>query len=119
VRDSCGDVSDVPSVKDDFFSALNAGAAYLPGLGVVFGLQGAAGDEREGALADDHLIGPLLVELGVAGVDADDEEGFIGAEVIEGFVGYAGGAGLGGGEQLGFALVEVGCGVDEGVGALG
>lgn len=118
VRDARGDVGDVSSVKDDFFSALNAGAADLSGSGGVFCLHGATGDESDGALVDDHLIGPLLVKFGVAGMDTDDEEGFVGAEVVEGVKGNAGGSGLGGGEELGFALVEVGCGVDKGVGGL-
>ena len=110
-----GDVSDVSGVEDDFLSALNAGAADLSWSSDAVCLHGASGDEGDGALFDDHLVGPLLVEFSVAGVDADDEEGFAGAEVVEGVVGYAGWAGLGGGEQLGFALLQVGGGVDDGV----
>lgn len=89
VRNARGDVGDVSGVKDNFFSALNARAADFSGICGVFSLHGAAGDEGEGALSDDHLVGPLLVDFGVAGVDADDEKGFIGAEVVEGLVGYA------------------------------
>ncbi len=59
------------------------------------------------------------MELGVAGMDSDDEKGFVGAEVVEGVECYAAWAGFGGGEEFGFALVEVGGGVDDGVGGLG
>ena len=59
------------------------------------------------------------MELGVAGVDSDDEEGLVGAEVVEGVEGYAAWAGFGGGEEFGFALVEVGGVVDYRVGGLG
>jgi hypothetical protein len=52
-------------------------------------------------------------------VDADDEEGFVGAEVVEGVEGYASRAGFGGDEQFGFVLIEIGGGVDDGVGRLG
>ncbi len=114
-----GDVGDVAGVEDYFFAAFDAGAASFSGGGGVSCLHGAAGDEGESALEDDHLVGPVVVEFGVAGVDADDEEGFVGAEVVEGVEGVAAGAGFGGGEEFGFALLEVGGGVDEGVGGLG
>lgn len=112
VGDVGGDVSDVAGVEDHFFSALNAGTAGLSGSRGVSSLHGAAGNESDSSPGDDHLIRPLLMELGVAGVDADYQEGFVGAEVVEGVEGYAAWACLGGGEELGFALVEVGGGVD-------
>jgi hypothetical protein len=70
-----GDVNDVSGVEDDFFSALDAGGEGLSGVGAagVLALHGAAGDEGEGTFVDDHLIGPELVALGGAGVDAHDE----------------------------------------------
>ena len=83
VGDVGRDVDDVSGVEDDFFSALDAGAEGFAGgrcvIGVFF-LHGAAGDEGDGAFSDDHLVGPELVAFGVAGVDADDEEGFVVAE---------------------------------------
>ena len=90
------------------------GPRVSPGGGGVSFLHGAAGDEGDGAFGDDHLVGPVLMEFGFAGVDADDEEGLVGAEVVEGVEGYAGWACFGGDEEFGFALVEVGGGVDDG-----
>ena len=112
VGDAGGDVDDVSGVEDDFFSAFDAGAECLAGGGGVSSLHGAAGDEGDGALGDDDLVGPLLMAFGVAGVDADDEEGLVVAVVVDGVEGEAGWAGLGGGEEFGFALLEVGGGVD-------
>src|SRR5271154_1106808 len=94
VGDVGGDVGDVAGVEDDFFASFYAGTACFSGGGGVSSLHSAAGDEGDGAFGDDHLIGPVVVELGVAGVDADDEEGFVGAEVVEGVEGYASRAGF-------------------------
>ena len=76
---ACWDVDDVSGVEDGFFSALDAGAEGFAGGGAVgvFSLHRAAGDEGDGALFDDHLVGPELVALGIAAVDADDEEGAV------------------------------------------
>jgi len=111
---ACGDVDDVPGVEDGFFSALDAGAEGFAGGGAVgvFSLHGAAGDEGDGALLDDHLVGPELVAFGVSAVDAHDEESAVVAVVVHGFGGEAGWAGLGGGQEFGFALLHVGGGVD-------
>jgi len=114
-----GDVRDVSGVEDYFFAAFNARAAGFSGRGDVYGLHGATGDQGQGFFEDDHLVGPLLVQLGVAGVDADDEKGFIGAEVVEGVECVARRPGFCGVEQFGLALMEVGGGVDDGVGGLG
>ena len=119
VRNIGGDVGDVAGVEDDFFASFDAGTAGFSWGGGVSCLHRSAGDEGDGSLGDDHLVGPVVVEFGVAGVDADDEEGFVGAEVVEGVEGYAAWAGFGGDEQFGFALVEVGGVVDDGVGGLG
>jgi hypothetical protein len=121
VRDACGDVGDVSGVEDYFFSALKFGAEGFAGAGAVgvLSLHGAAGDEGDGAFVDDHLIGPELMTLGSAGVNAHDEEGMVGAEFVEGFAGQAGWTCLRGGRQFGFALLEVGGGVNGGVGGLG
>lgn len=119
VGDVGGDVGNVAGVKDYFFAAFDSRAAGFSGGSRVSSLHRSAGDERDSALEDDHLVGPLFVEFGVAGVDADDEQGFVGAQVVEGVEGYASWAGFGGGEEPGFALVEVGGGVDDWVGGLG
>jgi hypothetical protein len=61
----------------------------------------------------------LLVEFGVPGVDANDEEGFVWAYVVEGVEGYAAGSGFCDSEEFGFAFVEVGRSVDKRSGGLG
>ena len=110
---ACGDVDDVSCLEDCFFSALDAGAEGFAGGGAVgvFSLEGAASDEGDGTLLDDHLVGPELMAFGVAAVDAHDEEGAVVAVVVYGFGGEAGWSGLGGGEEFGFVLLEVGGGV--------
>jgi hypothetical protein len=111
---ACGDVGDVSGVKDCLFFALDAGAEGFAGSGAVgvLSLHGAAGDEGDGAFLDDHLVGPELVAFGVAAVDADDEEGAVVAVVVHDVGAEAGWGGFCGGEELGFALLEVGGGVD-------
>jgi hypothetical protein len=61
---------------------------------------------------DDHLVGPELVAFGVAAVDAHDEESAVVAVVVHDVGAEAGGGGFCGGEELGFALLHVGSGVD-------
>jgi hypothetical protein len=114
VGQACGDVGDVSGVEDGFFSAFDAGAESFAGGGAVgvFALESAAGDEGDSALLDDHLVGPELVALGVAAVDADDEEGAVVAEVVHVVRAEAGWGGFGGSEEFGFALLHVGGGVD-------
>lgn len=114
--DAGGDVDDVSGVQGDLFSAFDAGAEGLAGGGSVgaFLLHGAAVDEDEVAMVDVDLVGPELVALGVAGVEADDEESAIVAVVVDGSDGEAGRDGFGGLDQLGFALGEVGGGVEGG-----
>jgi hypothetical protein len=111
--DACGDVDDVSGVEDDFFSALDAGAQGFAGGGAVgvFSLHGASGDEGDGALLDDHLVGPELVAFGVSAVDADDEEGAVVAVVVHDVGAEAGWICFCGGEEFGFVLLEVGGGV--------
>src|SRR5260370_25257634 len=118
---ACWDVDDVSGVEDGFFSALDAGAESFAGGGAVgvFSLESAAGDEGDGALLDDHLVGPELMAFGVAAVDADDEEGAVVAGVVHDVGAEAGWGGFGGGEELGFALLEGVGGVGRGVGGLG
>src|ERR1700716_1946882 len=114
MRHACGDVGDVSGVEDGFFSALDAGAEGFAGGGAVgvFSLHGAAGDEGDGALLDDHLVGPELVTFWVTTVDSDNEE-TAGAAVVVHVVGAeAGWGGFCGGEELGFALLHVGGGVN-------
>src|SRR5206468_4532343 len=88
VGDACWDVGDVSGVEDCFFSALDAGAECFAGGGAVavFSLESAAGDEGDGALLDDHLVGPELMAFGVAAVNANDEEA-AGAAVVVHVVG--------------------------------
>ena len=112
--DARGDVDDVSGVEDCFFSALDAGAESFAGGGAVgvFSLEGAAGDEGDGALFDDHLVGPELMAFRVAAVDAHDEEDAVVAVVVHDVGAEAGWGGFGGGEEFGFALLHVGGGVD-------
>lgn len=123
VGNSGRDVNDVSGVEDDLFSAFDAGAegfAGAAGAGVgALSLHGAAGDEGDGAFVDDDLVGEELMTLGVSGVKADYQEGVVVAVVFESPYCEAGGARLGGFDQLGFALLEVGGGVDGGLGGLG
>ena len=118
--DAGRDVDDVSGAEDDFFSALDAGAEGFAGAAGavvgVFSLHGAAGDEGDGAFGDDDLVGEELMTLGVAGVGADYEEGVVVAVVVEGGYGETGGGCLGGFDQFGFALLEVGGGVRGGLG---
>ena len=117
---ACGDVDDVSGVEDDFFSAVDSRAEGFAGTacGVVrmLVLHGALGDESYCAFRDDNLIGEELMALGVAGVEADDQQGVVVAVVFKPTDGEAGGTCLGGFDQLGFALLEVSGGVDDGVG---
>src|ERR1700716_4361137 len=110
---ACGDVGDVSGVEDGFFSALDAGAEGFAGGGAVgvLSLHGAAGDQGDGALFDDHLVGPELVAFGVSAVDADDEEAAVAAVVVHDVGAQAGWGGFCGGEEFGFALLHVGGGV--------
>ena len=114
VGHACGDVGDVSGVEDGFFSTFDAGAESFAGGGAVgvFSLEGAAGDEGDRALFDDHLVGPELVAFGVSAVDAYDEESAVVAVVVHDIGAEAGWGGLCGGEEFGFALLHVGGGVD-------
>ena len=114
------DVGYVSGVEDDFFSALKVGAEGFTGAGAVgvLSLHGAAGDERDRALLDDYLVDPKLVALGAAGVDANDEKGAVVPEVVHDLGCEASGAGFCGSEEFGFALGQVGGGVDGGVSGL-
>jgi hypothetical protein len=64
------------------------------------------------------LVGEELMALGVAGVNADDQQGVVIAVVFKSPYGEAGGACLGGFDQFGFALLEVGGCVGDGAGGL-
>jgi hypothetical protein len=123
VRNAGRDVDDVSGAEDNFFSALDAGSESFAGAAGaavgMFSLHGAAGDEGDRAFVDDNLVGKELMTLGVAGVEADDKDGVVVAVVVEWRYGEACGACLGGFDQLGFALLEVGGGVDGGLGGLG
>jgi hypothetical protein len=121
VGDAGGDVDDVSGVEGNLFSALNAGAESFARGGSVgaFLQHGAAIDEDEVAVVDVDLVGPELMTLSVAGVEADDEEGAVVAVVVDGSNGEAFGACLGGFNQFGFALLEIGGGVEGGGGGLG
>ena len=123
VRYPSGDVDDVTGMEDDFFSALDAGAEGFAGAaGAVVGvlsLHGAVGDEGDRAFFDDYLVGEELMTLGLAGVDADDEEGVVVAIVFKPSYGHAGWARLGSFDQFDFALLEVGGGMGDGLGGLG
>jgi hypothetical protein len=122
VGNAGGDVDDVSGVEDDFFSAVDSRAEGFAGTacGVVrmLVLHGALGDESYCAFRDDNLIGEELMALGVAGVNADDQQGVVVAVVFKPPDGQAGGACLGGFDQFGFLLLKVRCGVDDGVGGL-
>ena len=110
---SCWDVDDVSGVEDGFFSALDAGAEGFAGGGGcvgVFSLHGAAGDEGDGSLLDDHLVGPELVAFGVAAVDAHDEESAVVAVVVHDVGAEAGGGGFCGGAWLHAAACRRWCG---------
>src|SRR5882757_6711516 len=111
---ACRDVGDVSGVEDGFFSAFDAGAESFAGGGAVgvFSLEGAAGDEGDGAFFDDHLVGPELMAFGVTTVDSDNEETAGAAVVVHDVGAEAGWSGLCGGEELGFALLHVGGGVN-------
>jgi hypothetical protein len=116
VGDVGWDANDIAWVEDYFFSALNAGAASFSGGSDVPFLHCASGNQGRGSFGDDHLVGPLLVEFGIAGVDADDEESFAGADIVEGVEGVAGGTSFGDGEEFGFALGQFRGEVDDGSG---
>src|ERR1700748_451278 len=102
VGDAGGDVDDVSGMKGDLFSAFDSGAEGFARGGSVgaFLLHGAAVNEDEVAVVDVDLVGPELVALGVAGVEADDEEGAVVAVVVDGGDGEAGGDCFGGLDQL-------------------
>ena len=123
VGNASWDVDDVSGVEVDFFSALDAGtqgfARAAWAVVGVFSLHSAAGDEGDGAFADDDLVGEELMALGFAGVNADYKEGVVVAVVFKSPNCHARGACLGGFDQFGFALLQVGCGVDGGFGGLG
>jgi hypothetical protein len=85
----------------------------------VFSLYGAAGDEGDCAFVDDDLVGEELMTLCFACVEADYKEGVVIAVVFKSSNCEASGACLGGFDQFGFALLQVGCGVDDGFGGLG
>jgi hypothetical protein len=120
VGDVGRDVGDLSGVQDDLFTSVEAGANGFSGAGAigVLLLHGAAGDEGNGSLQDDHLVGPELVALGAAGVNAHDEESAVVAEVIHGLGRQTGWAGLCGSEEFGFVLLEVGRGVGGGLSCL-
>ena len=67
---------------------------------------------------DDHLVGIELVELGVAGMNAGDEDGVGVGQSVHLLIGRAAGRGLCGGKDLGFDLGELGGGMDGGFGGL-
>jgi hypothetical protein len=115
-----GDVGDVSGVEGDLLAAFNAGAAsFAGGVGNRMLIDHrSAGDEGNGAFVDDYLVGPALMLLGVAGVDADDEERIVGAEVVDGGDACSAGTRLGGGGEFGFELLEFCGGVDGGCGGL-
>jgi len=117
------DVDDVSGVEDDFFSTIDTRAerfarAARAAVGVL-SLHGATGDEGDCAFFDDYLVGKELMTLGVAGVEADHQEGVVVAVVIKPPYCEAGGACLGGFGQFGFALLQVSRGVNGGLGGLG
>ena len=72
VRDAGRDVDGVSRVEGDLFASGDFGAAGFVGLvrQSVGALYGAAGHEDDSALSDDHLVGPVGVEFGIACVDA-------------------------------------------------
>ena len=76
-----------PALRMTSFPPSMAEPRVSPGRpAVVIGvlvLHGAAGDESYGAFRDDNLIGEELMALGVAGVNADDQEGVVVAVVFE------------------------------------
>jgi hypothetical protein len=123
VGDTGWDVDDVSGVEGDFFSALDAGAQSFAGAAGavvgVFSLHGAAGDEGDCAFVDDDLVGEELMTLCFACVEADYKEGVVVAVVFEPAYSDAGWTCLGGFDEFGFALLEVGGGVDDRVGGLG
>jgi hypothetical protein len=116
--DAGGDVDDVSGVEDGFLAAFDGGAEGFAGSGGavgVFALHGAAGDESDGAGFDEDLVDPEFMALGVAAVDAHDQEGAGIAVVVGGVDAQAARGGFGGGEKFGFALALVGSGVDGGL----
>ena len=123
VGDAGWDVDDVSGVEGDFFSTLDAGAQGFAGAAGavvgVFSLHGAAGDEGDCAFVDDDLVGEELMTLCFAGVETDYKEGVVIAVVFKSSNCETGWACLGGFDQFGFALLQVGCGVDGGLSGLG
>jgi hypothetical protein len=85
----------------------------------VFSLHAATGDKGDGAFGDDDLVGEELMAFGFAGVEADYEKGVVVAVVVELCHCESGGDLFGFFDEFGFALLEVGGGVDGGGGRLG
>ena len=118
VGNAGGDVEQLAGVEDLGSTAGDAVTLELAKARAegVLRRHGAAVDDGHRARADEDLVGPILVELGLAGVGTVDEDDPVGALVLDGLGGVAVGCLLRLRLEAGLELGEVRGGVRGGRG---